>query len=475
MRKKQMAIGAAVLLVAAAAVGGWFYFQPKVVSVWVYTDYAFRFKHADWSALLDSRFNEVNRIYESNHTGVRWKVLDTSQTDPTGTLSSIDSRRATMTLHMDRQTDVYVIVTGIQEGARTGSVSPFTRVVVVVDFPDKSESLNARSLAHELAHLFGAPQDPGWTKTLLEEKPESARFSDATIAVIRRMRGYPFALGIDGLALDSWQKKAVAAVALDDAAMHGNALAHAHAVVGTALLNERKNDAAMEQFRLAVEEDPQNKIAHLNLAEAYSRNGRDDLAIEQCRATVRLAPDDPLAHRALGALLGRARQPEAAVQEMEIAARLEPNNADTRVLLGLQQAGIFGHLDEAIATIEEAVKLAPATPGAREALEQIQALKQVVAEEVTKQRALVQANPNDPDANYRLGKAEARAGDLKAAIRDFQKSADLRPSNGTPHSELAELYLLSGDGARAWAEVRKARQLGTEPPASLIARLPAEK
>jgi tetratricopeptide (TPR) repeat protein len=475
MRKKQMAIAAVVLLVAAAAVGGWFYVQPKVVSVWVYTDYAFRFKHADWAALLDSRFNEVNRIYESNHTGVRWKVLDASQTDPTSALSSMDSRRATMTLHMDRPTDVYVIVTGIQEGARTGSVSPFTRVAVVVDFPDKSEALNARSLAHELAHLFGAPQDPGWTKTLMEDKPEGARFSDATIALIRRMRGYPFALGIDGLARDSWEKKALAAVAHDDAVVHGNGLAHAHSVVGTALLSERKNDAAMEQFRLAVQADPQNKIAHLNLAEAYSRNGREDLAIEQCRETVRLAPDDPVAHRALGALLGRTRQPEEAVQEMQIAARLEPNNVDTRVLLGLEQAGMFGHLDEAIATIEEAMKLDPAAPGARDALEKIQALKQAVAEEVARQRALVQANPNDPDANYRLGKAEARAGDLKGAIRDFQKSADLRPASGTPHSEMAELYLLSGDGGRAWAEVRKARQLGTEPPASLIARLPAER
>jgi len=49
-----------------------------------------------------------------------------------------------------------------------------------------------------------------------------------------------------------------------------------------------------------------------------------------------------------------------------------------------------------------------------------------VAFEVAKQRGLVQNNPNDPDANYRLAKAEAAAGDLKAAIRDFQKSAVLR-------------------------------------------------
>jgi Flp pilus assembly protein TadD len=108
-------------------------------------------------------------------------------------------------------------------------------------------------------------------------------------------------------------------------------------------------------------------------------------------------------------------------------------------------------------------------------LAKLQGLKEVVTQELAKQRGMLQDHPNDPDVHYRLAKVEARAGDLKGAIRDYQKTLDLRPDNGSPHADLAEMYLLSGDKDSAWAEVKKARAQGTEPPASLIARLGPQK
>ena len=174
-------------------------------------------------------------------------------------------------------------------------------------------------------------------------------------------------------------------------------------------------------------------------------------------------------------MLGRNHQPEAALQELQTAIRLEPNNAQNQVLLGLEYAGMFGHLDDAVAALQQAARVDPNSPAAQTGLRKAQTLKQRVEAEIVKQRALVRDHPNDPDAHYRLGKAEARAGALKDAIRDFQKVVELRPDNGSPHTELAELYLVTGDTATAWAEIRKARALGTEPPQSLIARLPPQK
>jgi Flp pilus assembly protein TadD len=441
----------------------------------VYTDYAFRYKHPEWPGLVESRFQEVNRIYRRNGTGVRWKVLDSSQIDPTSNIPGLDRRRANMVFHLDRPTDIFVILTGVHEGDRTGSVSPFTRVAVVVDYPDKPESLNARLMAHELAHLFGAPYDPAWVESLMGEKPESSKFSERTIALIRRMRNYPFALGIDALSQSSWEKRALAAASEDDTAAHGNPMAHAHTVLGTALLNERKTDVALVHFRAAVAADPQNNTMRLNLAEAYTRNAQYDLALAQAREAVRLAPNDALAHRALGALLGRNHQPEASLQELQTAIRLEPNNPQNQVLLGFEYAGMFGHLDDAVAALQEAARVDPTSSVAQKGLQKAQLLKQRVEDEIVRQRRLVQANPNDPDAHYRLAKAEARAGDLKGAIRDFQKAAELRPDNASPHTELAELYMIQGDTDTAWAEIRKVRALGAEPPQSLIARLPPQK
>jgi len=464
---------AAALVFVAVVTGGWFYFKSRVIRVWVYTDYAFRFEHPGWSALVASRFAEVNRIYRLNGIGVRWDVLDASQTDPTSRVPGLDNRRASMALHQDRDTDVFVILTGVHERDRTGSVSPFTRVVMVVDYPRKSEALNAGLLARELACLFGAQRDPAWLESFLADKPVSDKFSGPIVALIKRMRGYPFQLGIDGLG--SWDRKALAAVAQSETGPRANAIAHAHTVLGSALLSENKVEAALVHFKAAVQADPQDQTARLNLADAYARNGQEDLALEQTRTVVRMAPGDPLAHRALGALLGHMHQPEAAVGEFRAAARLDPQNAEYQVLLAVQLAGIFGHIDDSIAALKEAVRLNPDSDLARQSLEKAQKLKERVAAELVKERGLVHNNPNDPAANYRLAQAESRSGDLQGAIRDFRKSADLRPGDASTHTELAQLYLLTGDTGSAWAEIRRARALGTEPPPSLLARMPAQK
>jgi tetratricopeptide (TPR) repeat protein len=467
VRKKRMWVPAAVLACIAAIAGVWYFSKSRTIKVWVYTDYAFRYNHPDWPGTIAARFHEVNRIYRSNGTGVLWKVLDSSQVDPTVNITGIDNRRANMALHFDRPTDVFVILTGVQQGSRTGSVSPFTRVAVAVDYPDKSDSGNGRLLAHELLHLFGATHDP--------EKLESDKFSPRTVALIRRMRNYPFQRGIDALADSAWDKTAFTAVSQDDFATQSNPMAHAHAVLGTAFLNERKIAAGLVHFRAAVEADPQNKVMRMNLAEALTRDGQYQKALEQAREAVRLAPDDALAHRALAALLGRNRQPEAALEEVQTAIRLEPNNPQNQVLLGYEYAAMFGHLDDAVAALQEAAREAPDSPMARNGLEQAQTLKARVEAEIEKQRAVLHDNPNDPDAHYRLAKAEARVGDLKDAIADMRRAAELRPDSAATHTELAELYLVSGDTATAWEEIRQVRALGTEPPSSLLARFPAQK
>ncbi len=220
---------------------------------------------------------------------------------------------------------------------------------MVVDYPSKSEAVNSRLLANELAHLFGAPHDPTWFESLMGEKPESNNFSARTVAVIKRMRKYPFEQGIDGL-WHGWEKTAMDAVSQDDIAAHGNALAHAHSVLGIALVDERKMAPALVHFKAAVAADPNDKTMRLNLAEGYTRDSQYELGLAQAREAVRLAPNDPLAHRALGALLGRTGQPEAALQELQAAIRLEPRNPQNKMLLGLEYAGMFGHLDDAVST-----------------------------------------------------------------------------------------------------------------------------
>ena len=473
-KKLTIMLVAAAVFVGAVA-GSWFLFKSRVINVWVYTDYTFRYAHSDWPSILTSRFNEVNRMFQQSGTAVRWKVLDASGIDPTRDIPGLDSRRATMALHFDHPADVFVVFTGVHEGKRAGSVDPFTRVAVVVDFPDKPEPVNAHLLGYELARLFGASVDAARLDAIMSDKPEAATFSSKTGALIRRMRDYPFMLGVDPISQDPWQKKALQAIAEDDSSGQSSPMAHAHEVIGMSLLNERKRDAALAQLKQAMAADPKNKPLRLTLIEAYTQNGQEDQALREARELVTQSPDDPLSHRAVGALLARNHQPEAAVRELQIAVQMEPNNAADHVMLGMELASLMGHVDDGIAQFEQALRLNPDVPRGREGLEKAQALKQAVAATLERERQAVRTNPSDPNANYLLAKAEAQIGDLKSAVRDFQKSAELQPTNGTPHMELAQVYLAAGDPDNAWEEVRKARQLGSEPPPWLLARLPAHK
>lgn len=309
----------------------------------------------------------------------------------------------------------------------------------------------------------------------MSEKPESTRFSERTVAIIRKMRNYPFHLGIDGLSNPSWEKRALEAVEQDDIATHSNALAHAHTTLGISLIDERRNAPAIAHFRAAIKADPNDKSLRLNLAEALTRDGQYDAALAESREAVRLDPNDALSHRALGALLGRSHQPEASLQELQTAIRLQPDNPQNKVLLGLEYAGMFGHMDDAVATLQQAALADPNSSTARTSLEKAEALKARVETVLERERIIVHDHPDDPNARTRLAAAEARSGNLKDAIRDYQKVVELLPDSASPHLQMAEVYLAEGDSDTAWEEVRKARALGADPSPSLMARLPAQK
>ena len=468
--KIKLAAGLAFVL---AIVGAWYFLQSTEITVWLYTDYAFRFNHQDWPTLVQRRFREANQIYQRSGANVRWKLVNSDRIDPVGNVRGIDNRRANLMLHFKEEATVAVVLTGVQEGERTGSTTPFTRASFVIDYPEESEAFNAKILATQLSLLFGAPRAAAELKTIKSQN--SNKLTPDSAAIVNAMCGYPFQGGIDGLLQSSWRDKAVAAIAAHDLAPNTNPVAHAHTIVGTTLLNERKFEPALPHFELAAKLDPNNKTSHLNLAEAYTRNAQDEKAVPEVREVVRLAPDEPFAHRAMGAILGRTGRYEEAIKEIEIAIRMDPKDNASRVLLAMQLGKIPGRLDDAVSILQKAIEVDPGDVTAQEALKQAQQLKTAMADRIATLREVLKRDPNNPDVHYDLGKAEARLGDLNGAIRDLQKSATLRVNNGPAHLQLAELYIAKGEPEQAWGEVRKARAQGEDVPLSLIARLPPEK
>jgi Flp pilus assembly protein TadD len=119
------------------------------------------------------------------------------------------------------------------------------------------------------------------------------------------------------------------------------------------------NYAAAERLaREALAADPNAAAAHTLLSRALTSLGRAKAGLAASEAALALHPDGPAFYAQATALRALRRRREAAAAAQE-AARLSPQRADYANLLGILQEEA-GRWNEARASLEHAVSLAPA-------------------------------------------------------------------------------------------------------------------
>ncbi|HVQ29587.1 MAG TPA: tetratricopeptide repeat protein, partial [Vicinamibacteria bacterium] len=109
-------------------------------------------------------------------------------------------------------------------------------------------------------------------------------------------------------------------------------------------------------------------------------------------------------HNNLGIVYQRRGEHAKAAEQFRAAARLDPGYAAPRILLGTSLMAL-GRAAEAKAPLQQAVKLAPKDPLARQQLAQAYERTDNPAGAVEQYRALRDLLPQDPEYTYRLGKA----------------------------------------------------------------------
>ena len=101
---------------------------------------------------------------------------------------------------------------------------------------------------------------------------------------------------------------------------------------------------AIEEYKLALDADPNSTLLQDGLAELYFKIGRIQEAVTAAQDQVKRNPDDVAAHTLLGQVylrsLGDMQGPQSgqmlklAIAEYEKIARLKPNDVETKLLLG---------------------------------------------------------------------------------------------------------------------------------------------
>src|ERR1039458_8916676 len=101
---------------------------------------------------------------------------------------------------------------------------------------------------------------------------------------------------------------------------------------------------AVEEYKLALNSDPNSVLLQDGLAELYLKLGRIQEAISTAKDQVKRNPDDVKAHTLLGQVYVRllsdmqgaqsAQMLQSAIGEYETIARLQPDDLDSKLLLG---------------------------------------------------------------------------------------------------------------------------------------------
>jgi tetratricopeptide (TPR) repeat protein len=109
--------------------------------------------------------------------------------------------------------------------------------------------------------------------------------------------------------------------------------------------------------------------------------------------------------------------------------------------------------DRAIASLEEALRLEPASLPARLMLAKALLETGRTEEGRVLYRKLVDERPETAEAHYGLGRIAAARGETRAAIEHLLKACDLFPGFGAAHYALARAYREAGDEAKAREEL----------------------
>lgn len=208
---------------------------------------------------------------------------------------------------------------------------------------------------------------------------------------------------------------------------------------------------AIQEYRLAIENDPASEFLNAGLAELYAKTGRIREAVLEAQEILKRDPSNLEARKLLGRIYLRSlgdlqagtqsrEMLRLALEQFEQITRLEPQNLDNHLLLG-RLYRLSGDMLKAEQEFKAAVKLQP------DSEEAITSLAYLYGEEGDSARAVATLN-SAPDKSAKiyaaLGYTYEQRKDYKQAIAAFQKAVEMDRDNLDSARGLAQNLMNDG-------------------------------
>ena len=248
---------------------------------------------------------------------------------------------------------------------------------------------------------------------------------------------------------------------------------------------------AVESFSGALAFRPTSMVAYLRRGEAYRAQRRHDEAIRDWREATRLAPDAHQPLIALGDLFDttgdfsraaewyaqaverlkdedpsllyrlalaryRAGSTGAAIDPLERAVARNDAAPEVHYLLGLLYRDT-NNLPRAIQSLQTALTIAPTLTAAREELADLYRVAGRAVDEMAQLQIL--ARDGQPIRKVAIGLAEARQGQLDAAIGTLAAALDASPKDSRILIAIGRVYLLRAERSHDPAAIERATRV----------------
>lgn len=205
------------------------------------------------------------------------------------------------------------------------------------------------------------------------------------------------------------------------------------------------SDDAITASRAAVDLDPSNFNNWLTLGDVYTAlvapgvDGARDLAKDAYEKSLVLFPNNPGAHLSLARLWVAAGDRKKARAELAESLQLKSDFAPS-LYLSAQLDADDGNVDSAIASTEQAAKLAPRDVGIMFQLGLLEYTKKDYAKAIPPLEAAVSLAGDYSNARYFLGISYSQVGRNADAIAQFEAIEKLNPDNQETKKILANLH-----------------------------------
>ncbi len=221
--------------------------------------------------------------------------------------------------------------------------------------------------------------------------------------------------------------------------------------LGLKALDEKRYQAAVDNFINAIAAEPKDYSLHFNLALAYSLMGKDADAIPEYKKALEIKPDLYQAELNLGICLLREKQGAEAVPYLTAAAAQKPKEFRPNCYLAaaLLASGEFTKAEQAYQT---ALEIDPKSPDAELGLAHALAKQNRIADAASHFQKAAEMNPNYRDGLLELAAAYEAQKQPAEAIAIYQQF----PDDPGAQERLGELLLASGQPADAIAHFQAA-------------------